>query len=116
MPGQRRSAEVRARTVERAHRAQTSPRRTERRPLPAGAQFFEEKFVLGALVRQFALGLLLIVVGPALVMLFLDLLSETSRLTYYFSDNWKYIYYIGGAGVVCLIGGVAPIWFFLPKY
>jgi hypothetical protein len=85
------------------------------RPLPAGAQFFEEKFVLGALFRQFALGLLLIVVGPVLVMLFLGLVSETSRLTYYDSDNWQYMYYIGGAGVVCLIAGAALIWSIVPN-
>jgi hypothetical protein len=85
-------------------------------PLPAGAQFFEEKFASGGLVRQFMLGLLLVVIGPPLILFSLALISHTSRWTYYYSDSWQYMYYIGGAGVASVIAGVALIWSIVPKY
>lgn len=41
------------------------------RPLPAGAQFFEEKFTSGRLAKQFIAGLVLTIVGTPILLLFL---------------------------------------------
>jgi MFS family permease len=87
------------------------------RPLPSGAQFFEERFAPGRLAWQLALGILATVAGPAIILLFLTIVYHLDREIFSLTDSdWKFVFYTFAIGAVSLLGGIMLLLSILPKY
>ena len=87
------------------------------RPLPSGAQFFEERFAPGRLAWQFVLGILATIAGLAIILLFLIIVGHLDQEIFSLTDSdWKYVFYIFAIGAASLLGGIVLLLSIMPKY